>query len=140
MSHFRSRFHHAGYVVRSIQDSASEYQRALFLSWDGLIVHDPLQMVRVTFLPALVPGEATVELVEPAGPRSPVRHFLENHGEGIHHVCYEVEDLTGRIAESVEAGNTLVRIPMRAAAFDQRKIAWVRTPSGVLVEYLEAAG
>ena len=36
---------------------------------------------------------------------------------GIHHVCYEVDDLAGQVRESVAAGSTLVRVPMRAAAF-----------------------
>ena len=46
------RFHHTGYVVPSIADCVAGFQSALSLDWDGVIVHDPLQMVRVTFLPA----------------------------------------------------------------------------------------
>lgn len=132
----RSRFHHTGYVVSSIADSVAEFQSAMFLDWDGVIVHDPLQMVRVTFLPPIQPDQATIELVEPAGPRSPVLKFLESGG-GIHHVCFEVEDLKAQLAEVRAAGHTMVRVPMPAAAFGGRKIAWVRTASGLLVEYLQ---
>jgi methylmalonyl-CoA/ethylmalonyl-CoA epimerase len=132
----RSRFHHTGYVVPSIAGSIAEFQSALFLDWDGVIVHDPLQMVRVTFLRANLPDRTTIELVEPAGPRSPVLKFLESGG-GIHHVCFEVEDLKTQLAEARAAGHTMVRVPMPAPAFGGRRIAWVRTPSSLLVEYLQ---
>jgi len=130
------RFHHAGYVVASIEETAPSFARGLGLAWDGAVIHDPLQMVRVTFLPANLSGEATIELVEPAGPRSPVRKFAEAGG-GLHHFCYEVDELTTQIAASQAAGGTLVRIALPAAAFGGRKIAWIRTAEGALVEYLE---
>jgi methylmalonyl-CoA/ethylmalonyl-CoA epimerase len=130
------RFHHAGYVVVSIAESAPRYARSLSLDWDGMVIHDPLQMVRVTFLPANLPDQATIELVEPAGPRSPVRKFAESGG-GLHHICYEVEDLAAQISESQAAGCTLVRVPLPAQAFGGRKIAWVITPEKALIEFLE---
>lgn len=114
----------------------AEYQSALALEWDGVIVHDPLQMVRVTFLPSNDPKVATIELIEPAGPRSPVLKFAQNGG-GLHHVCYEVDDLQERVAQSTKSGCTLARFPMRAAAFDGRKIAWIQTPSHQLIELLQ---
>jgi methylmalonyl-CoA/ethylmalonyl-CoA epimerase len=131
-----SRLHHVGYVVPSISGSVAEYQAALSLGWDGEIVHDPLQMVRVTFLPSNSPETATVELVEPAGPRSPVRKFADAGG-GIHHVCYEVDDLKTHLESAQHAGCILVRVPLAAAAFGGRKIAWVKTGTGQLVEFLQ---
>jgi hypothetical protein len=41
------------------------------------------------------------------------------------------------LAEARAAGHTMVRVPMPAPAFGGRKIAWVRTPAGLLVEYLQ---
>jgi methylmalonyl-CoA/ethylmalonyl-CoA epimerase len=130
------RLHHIGYVVASIAESAGPISRALSLRWDGVIIHDPLQFVNVTFLPANLSAETTVELVEPAGPRSPVREFAEAGG-GWHHVCYEVDDLTAQISQSRAAGGSLVRVPLPAKAFGGRKIAWILTPQKLLVEYLE---
>ncbi len=131
------RFHHVGYVVSSIVDAAPQFQKSLGLDWDGEIVHDPLQMVRVSFLPANVTTQTTIELVEPAGPRSPVNKFL-GAGGGLHHVCYEVSDLAAQIEESKAAGDTLVRVPMPAKAFGGRKIAWFISPAKLLIEFLEA--
>ena len=130
-----SRLHHAGYVVASIDASIEEYHNSSGLEWDGLIVHDPLQMVRVTFLGS--EDASRIELVEPAGARSPVNAFLASGG-GLHHVCYEVADLKAQIDLCKSRGCTLVRFPMPAAAFGGRKIAWMTTPQKQLFELLQA--
>jgi methylmalonyl-CoA/ethylmalonyl-CoA epimerase len=132
------RLHHVGYVVASISKSAPRFAQLLSIGWDGQVIHDPLQFVRVTFLPANLSTQSTIELVEPAGPRSPVRKFAEAGG-GLHHVCYEVDDLQAQIEYSQSAGATLVRVPLPAKAFDGRRIAWIMTAEKQLVEYLERA-
>ncbi len=131
-----TRLHHIGYVTASIAGSAEEYTRATGLGWDGCIIHDPLQMVSVAFLGSGEGGSALVELVEPAGRRSPVNQFLETGG-GLHHLCIEVADLAAHIQASQAAGCTLVRVPLPATAFGGRKIAWIKTASGQLVELLQ---
>jgi methylmalonyl-CoA/ethylmalonyl-CoA epimerase len=132
------RLHHTGYVVASIQEAAPRFQQALGLDWDGEIIHDPLQMSDVAFLPSRSATDSVIELVEPSGRRSPVREFAESGG-GLHHVCYEVPDLDAAIRRAEEAGHTLVRFPLPAAAFGGRKIAWVRTDFGLLIEFLQSA-
>ena len=47
------RLHHTGFVVSSIAESAPAIAFALGVDWDGVVIHGPLQMVRVTFLPTL---------------------------------------------------------------------------------------
>jgi methylmalonyl-CoA/ethylmalonyl-CoA epimerase len=93
-------------------------------------------MVRVTFIPGSATTEAAIELVEPAGPRSPVTKFLKNGG-GLHHVCYEVSDLNAEIQRSKDTGDVMVRVPLPAEAFGGRKIVWFLTASKLLVEYVE---
>jgi methylmalonyl-CoA/ethylmalonyl-CoA epimerase len=135
MSH--PRLHHTGFVVASIEECAEQMANSLSLAWDGVIILDPLQFVRVTFLPEAKSGAASIELVEPAGPRSPVKKFAEAGG-GLHHVCYEVDDLKAQLSQSQSSGATVVRVPLPARAFGGRKIAWVITPQKLLVEYLES--
>lgn len=131
-----TRLHHVGYVTASIAGSVDEYAKATGLAWDGRIIHDPLQMVSVAFLRSDDGSLASVELVEPAGRRSPVNRFLASGG-GLHHICIEVADLNAYIEGSKAAGCTLVRVPMPAVAFDGRKIAWITTPTGQLIELLQ---
>lgn len=130
------RLHHVGYVTASIAASVDEYSKATGLVWDGRIIHDRLQMVSVAFLNSDHGNAASIELVEPAGPRSPVLKFLEAGG-GLHHICIEVSDLTRYIEASSASGCTLVRVPLPAAAFDGRKIAWITTATGQLIELLQ---
>lgn len=130
------RLHHVGIVVDSILKTAPLVANEFSLEWKEHIIHDPLQFVNVSFLTSNGSSQSMVELVEPVGPRSPVRKFAESGG-GLHHVCYEVDDLKSRIATSQEAGGTLVRVPLPAVAFEGRKIAWILTAQKLLVEYLE---
>jgi methylmalonyl-CoA/ethylmalonyl-CoA epimerase len=132
-----ARVHHVGYVSASIDQWISRYAACTDLPWDGRIILDPLQMVKVAFLGANAAGWAMIELVEPAGRRSPVNRFLANGG-GLHHVCLEVADLGGHIEMSRASGCTLVRVPMPAVAFGGRRIAWITTADGQLIELLQA--
>src|SRR5262249_25110331 len=85
-------FHHVGYVVDSIPNTVNAIAKSLDAEWDGEVIHDPLQSVRVTFLKHKNPTDPLVELVEPAGEKSPVQAFLKRGG-GLHHLCYQVEQL-----------------------------------------------
>ncbi len=125
--------HHVGIAVESIARSAEQYRAALGLALAGDIVEDPIQKVRVAFVPA---GNGTfIEFVEPAGPDSPVTRVLHKGG-GLYHVCYQVSDLHAAIARVQAAGGRLVSGPAPAKAFGGRSIAWVYTPDRSLVEFL----
>lgn len=129
-------FHHIGIVVRSIPISIEGFLQSLQAEWDGTIFHDPNQGVRVTFLHSRQAGNPVVELVEPAGENSPVTPFLKRGG-GLHHLCYEIDDLEHQLKLSRQQGAIVVRPPLPAVAFQQRRIAWIYTKNKLLVEYLE---
>jgi len=131
-----STFHHIGFVVASIQTSVAGFQDALQAEWDGTIFHDPNQAVRVTFLCGKHAGNPRFELVEPAGENSPVTPFLKRGG-GLHHLCYEIDNLENQLALSRDQGGIVVRPPLPAVAFEGRRIAWVYTKNKLLLEYLE---
>ena len=133
---YELQLHHVGYVVASVESSVAEYTKSSGLVWNGRITHDPLQMVRVAFLQSAGDGTAMIELVEPAGRRSPVNSFLARGG-GLHHICLEVDELTAEIEAMQRSGGTLVRVPLPAAAFGRRKIAWIKTSAGQLIELLQ---
>jgi methylmalonyl-CoA/ethylmalonyl-CoA epimerase len=130
------KLHHVGFVLASIEETAPCYARSLGATWDGNIVFDPLQMVRVTFLKGAHPCDALFELVEPTSPDSPVAHFLKREG-GLHHLCYEVEDIEAHLAFCKSVGTIIVRPPVPAVAFGGRRIAWALIKKRLLVEFLE---
>jgi len=132
------RLHHIGFVVSSIEAAMPSFVRSMLAEWDGRSFDDPLQKAKVTFLTTRA-GDAQIELVEPLGEDSPVRRFLEEKGGGLHHLCYEVNDLEQELSDFRSRGAVIAKRPKPAVAFGGRRIAWVITAEKLLVELLEAS-
>jgi methylmalonyl-CoA/ethylmalonyl-CoA epimerase len=83
------KLHHVGVVVHSIDQALAFYRDTL-----GLHVHkeDTIkeQGVRAALLTL---GDSEIELLEPVVPDTGVARYLEKRGEGLHHVCFEVDDV-----------------------------------------------
>ena len=128
---------HLGIAVRSISDSLAFYRDALGLGPERTeTVED--QGVHVTLLPV---GESRIELLEPVSADSPVGRFIAKRGEGLHHICYEVEDLAHKLNEFRSRGLRLLEgYPRRGA--EGKLVAFLHPASahGVLVELVEKAG
>jgi len=86
---------HIGVAVRDLEASRAFYRKVF-----GLESGEPIVggggTVRVSMIHL---SNAVVELLEPVGTEGPVAKFLEKSGEGIHHVCYEVDDIRAEIEE-----------------------------------------
>ena len=128
--------HHLGFVVPSIAAAAGQFAAFISASWDGRIIHDPIQRVRVSFFSPTDLRNPVFELVEPAGEASPVSSFLKKGG-GLHHVCYEIDDLESGLQEARSVGLAVVAAPAPAVAFGGRRIAWVCSRNRMLMEFLE---
>jgi methylmalonyl-CoA/ethylmalonyl-CoA epimerase len=128
--------HHLGFVVPSISAAGDQFAAIMSAEWNGQIIHDPIQRVRVAFFTPHDERNPVFELVEPAAEASPVRKFL-NKGGGLHHVCYELDDLETGLQEARRAGFAIVARPAPAVAFAGRRIAWVVSTSRLLIEFLE---
>jgi methylmalonyl-CoA/ethylmalonyl-CoA epimerase len=131
--------HHVGFAVPSISAAAEEFAVTMSAQWDGEIIHDPLQRVRVAFFKPVEPRNPVFELVEPDSEGSPVINFLKKRG-GLHHVCYEVDDLESALRAANSVGLVLVSDPKPAVAFGGRRIAWVCSRRFLLIELLERHG
>lgn len=95
----------------------------------------PDQKVRVGMIPI---GESRLELAGPTDSSSTIAKFIEKRGEGIHHICFEVEDIRAELARLKTSGFQLIDSEPRQGA-DGRLIAFVhpRSTGGVLVELSE---
>jgi methylmalonyl-CoA/ethylmalonyl-CoA epimerase len=62
--------------------------------------------------------------------------FLKRGG-GLHHLCYEVEDLEKQLEIARSMGMLVTRPPRPAVAFGGRRIAFVYTKHLLLLELLE---
>jgi methylmalonyl-CoA/ethylmalonyl-CoA epimerase len=128
--------HHLGVVVASISAVAEEFAVSMSARWDGQIIHDPLQQVRVAFFSPVDARNPVFELVEPASEDSPVSNFLKKR-VGLHHVCYEIDDLESGLRDARSVGFAIMSGPKPAAAFGGRRIAWVISKRRLLMEFLE---
>lgn len=128
--------HHLGCVVASIEGCIESYKIALGAAAVSQIFEDPIQRSRVAFLDLPTPGLVQFELVQPAAANSPVARFLEKGG-GLHHLCFQVDDLMAQIRWMKSQRAVLISSPKPAVAFGGRRIAWMRTPDALLIEYLE---
>jgi methylmalonyl-CoA/ethylmalonyl-CoA epimerase len=128
--------HHLGFVVFSISTVAESFVASLSARWDGEIIHDPLQRVRVAFFYPVDSRNPVFELVEPASEDSPVSDFLKKRG-GLHHLCYEVDDLDAALENARRASWAIASSPAPAVAFKGRRIAWIFSKHRLLMELLE---
>ena len=98
------RLDHVAVVVRDTESALGYYSGKL-----GLQVASseeiPSPHVRLTYLDA---GNAYVQLVEPLDEQSPVARWLDEHGEGLHHICFGVDDVRTAVAALSDPGTDVV--------------------------------
>lgn len=129
------RFHHLGVAVEDIASALPVYKTLFgYMNTSGPF-DDPIQRVSVCFL-SRGAGDMTIELVAPLGDDSPIRTTLQKGGSA-YHTCYEVPDLEAAIQHLSDNGCLTLSAPVPAEAFDQRRIAWLFTPSRQLIELPE---
>ena len=128
------KINHIAIAVNNIEEAAKFYQNVLGLNLTGVEVVTA-QKTRVGFFKI---GESNIELVQPAEPDSPLVKFLETKGPGIHHICFEVEDVEAEVKAYLEKGATLIDQKPRPGAHNT-KVAFVhpKSSSGVLIELCE---
>ncbi len=127
------KINHVAIVVPDIDGALTFWRDAL-----GIELHHiedvPSQKAMVAFLPT---GDSEVELVKPTADDTGAAKFLAERGAGMHHLCFEVDDLEEMLADLKAKGIRLINetpvvLPGRKMAFVHPKSA-----SGVLVELYE---
>jgi methylmalonyl-CoA/ethylmalonyl-CoA epimerase len=84
------RLNHVAIAVRDIAAAAAVYRGTLGAEVSAPV---PLEAHGVTTVFVTLPN-TKIELLEPLGAASPIAKFLERNPDGgIHHVCYEVDDI-----------------------------------------------
>jgi len=128
------KINHIAIAVNNIEETAKFYEDVLGLNLSDIEVV-AAQKTRAGFFRI---GESTIELVQPSELNSPLVKFLESKGQGIHHICFEVDDVEAEVKVFLEKGVTMVDQKPRPGAH-QTKVAFVhpKSSSGVLIELCE---
>ena len=81
--------HHVGIVVRDMEQALRFYRDTL-----GLRIHKHEPIVEQGVDAALLRlGDSEIELLQPTQPETGIARYLERKGEGLHHICFEVDDV-----------------------------------------------
>jgi methylmalonyl-CoA epimerase len=125
---------HVGVAVKNLDEAIDIYQNILGFRLEGIHVLNE-RKVKVAFLSS--GDETRIELLEPLGTDSPVAKFLENRGEGIHHIAVKVENIDAVLEDFKRKGVVLVNDKPRIGA-EGAKIAFIHPKStkGVLLELI----
>ena len=123
---------HVALAVRSLDEAMDVYTRL------GLEAGETCTMdesgLRVGFLST---GNSQLELLEPLRPDNTVARFLERRGEGLHHICFEVEDIRAALAELSAQGIELIDREPRRGAEGLTAFLHPRAGKGVLIELVQ---
>ena len=128
------KINHVAVAVNNLEEATQFYEEVLGLTLSGVEVVTS-QKTKVGFFKI---GESNIELVQPAAPDSPLTKYLETKGQGIHHVCFEVDDVEAEVKAFLEKGATLIDKTPRPGAHNT-KVAFVhpKSSNGVLIELCE---
>ncbi|MEW6178542.1 MAG: methylmalonyl-CoA epimerase [Chloroflexota bacterium] len=127
------KINHVAIAVSDVDASLTFWRDALGLAVDH-IEDVPSQKATVVFIPV---GESEVELVRPTSEDTGVAKFLAERGGGMHHLCFEVDDIQAMLEDLKSKGVRLINeTPLELPG---RKMAFIHPKSsgGVLVELYE---
>ncbi|SFA72306.1 methylmalonyl-CoA epimerase [Lentibacillus halodurans] len=122
---------HIGIAVRGIDQVLSFYTDTLGLELESVETVES-EGVKTAFLKI---GESRIELLEPLDSDSPIQHFLNKKGEGIHHIALEEDKLDKRLQRIISEGIPLINEEPKQGAHDSQ-IAFIhpKAANGVLFE------
>jgi methylmalonyl-CoA epimerase len=127
------KIHHVGIVVRSLEESYAFYRDTL-----GLPVHKVATVEDQGVKAALLTiGNSEIELLEPINANGGVAKFLERRGEGLHHVCFETDNVGRELEATVARGIAVIDKAPRKGLAGMICFLHPKANHGVLVEYAE---
>jgi methylmalonyl-CoA epimerase len=132
------RIDHVAIIVRDIEQALAFYRDTLGIA-PSEIKEVPSEQVRIAFLPLGGPGGSEIELIEPTLQNASLLKFLEKRGEGLHHICLEVDDIANALQEMQEKGAPVLDKQPRIAAEGHAIFLHPKGTNGVLLELLEKA-
>lgn len=125
------RINHLGIATPGLDEAVARMARLFELAPEHLeAVAD--QKVKTAFFPL---GQSTLEFLESTDPEGPIGKFLAKRGPGLHHICFEVDDIDAMVAHLVGKGVRMIDPVPRAGAHGCR-VAFIHPAEtgGVLME------
>ena len=130
------RINHLGIASPGLAEAMARMARLFGMTADHQ-EEVPEQKVKTAFFPV---GESTLEFLESTDPEGPIGKFLAKRGPGLHHVCFEVDDIDAMVAHLVAQGVRMIDAQPRPGAHGCR-VAFIHPAEtgGVLMELSQGA-
>lgn len=128
------RVDHVAIAVNSVSEALKNYEKILKI--DKIDIEEvPTEKVKVAILRL---GDTRIELMEPTADDSPIKKFLTERGEGIHHIAITADDIERDVERAITSGTRMIG-NIRTGSYG-RKITFIHPKSmnGVLTEFCQA--
>jgi methylmalonyl-CoA/ethylmalonyl-CoA epimerase len=129
------RVDHVAIAVNNVNEALKNYEKILRI--DKIDIEEvPTEMVKVAILTL---QDTRIELMEPTADDSPIKKFLTDRGEGIHHIAITADDIDSDVERAIAKGTRMIG-NIRTGSYG-RKITFIHPKSmnGVLTEFCQAA-
>jgi methylmalonyl-CoA/ethylmalonyl-CoA epimerase len=129
--------HHIGIAVSDLEASVDFYRNLFGLEAGPIIVREDIG-VRGCFVPV---GDTNLELLEGTGPDSAISIHVSRRGEGLHHVCFEVDGIADKLKSLEELGIDLLdKVPRKGLMGGDIGFLHPSAARGVLIELAQHDG
>jgi len=124
---------HLGIAVKSLSAAKAIYEKlGLSVSPEETVEQEQVRLVMVPV------GESRLELLEATSENSTIAKFIAKRGEGLHHVCLRVPDLSAAVAKLKKGGVRLVSEEIKTGAGGHRYVfVHPSSAGGVLLELVD---
>lgn len=129
------RVDHVAIAVNNVDEAIKNYEKILKINKID-IEEVPTERVKVAILRL---EDTRIELIEPTADDSPIKKFLTDRGEGIHHIAITADDIDNDVDRAIANGTRMIG-NIRSGSYG-RKITFIHPKSmnGVLTEFCQAA-
>ncbi len=128
-----TRIDHIGIVVQNLDESLKTYCTEMgFALLERRTV--PEHLVEVAFLDA---GNSALELLAPLDDTSGTARFLQNRGEGVHHICFAVDDIVVALQTLRDQGLRLIDEQPRQGIHGLVAFVHPKATHGAMIELLQ---
>jgi methylmalonyl-CoA/ethylmalonyl-CoA epimerase len=129
------KINHIGIAVKSLDEAVKFYEVLGIKPYHFEEVES--QKVKTAFIKV---GDTNIELLEATSDESPIAKFIEKKGEGIHHICYEVDDVKAVLKQMKSDGLRLIDDEPKPGAHNMI-VAFIhpKSTNGVLTEIAQHA-
>ena len=128
------RVDHVAIAVNSVSEALKNYEKILKI--DKIDIEEvPTERVKIAILKL---EDTRIELMEPTEDDSPIKKFLTERGEGIHHIAITADDIESDVERAIASGTRMIG-NIRTGSYG-RKITFIHPKSmnGVLTEFCQA--